>query len=80
MSDDTITILRRKDVQARTGLPISSLYSLVAVGAFPQPIQLSTRRVGWLESEVQAWLEERVAKRTPAHDQGSTRGNSRGRK
>jgi prophage regulatory protein len=32
-------------------------------GEFPQPIALSERRIGWVEAEVDTWLEERAARR-----------------
>ncbi|MBK7469673.1 MAG: AlpA family phage regulatory protein [Betaproteobacteria bacterium] len=32
---------------------------------FPKRVQLGPSRVGWVESEVEDWLKERIAKRTP---------------
>jgi len=32
----------------------------VAQGKFPQPIRLGARAVGWLSSEVDAWIREKV--------------------
>lgn len=58
-----LAILRRREVQSRTGLPSSSLYALIAKGEFPKPIPLSTRRVGWITSEVDEWLRKRIAAR-----------------
>jgi prophage regulatory protein len=54
-------ILRRKQVEARTGLRRSTIYERVAEGEFPAPINLGARAVGWLESEVSAWIAARVA-------------------
>ena len=54
-------ILRRKDVQARTGLSRSTLYLRISQGTFPQSVPLGPRAVGWLESEVEAWLQGQVA-------------------
>lgn len=56
----TLKILRRRQVEARTGLPRSSLYVLIAEGRFPTPIHLTTKTVGWLEHEVDAWIAERA--------------------
>ena len=56
-------ILRRPEVEARCSLSKSTLYELIRVGQFPAPVKLSPNRVGWLESDVQAWLEARVAAR-----------------
>jgi prophage regulatory protein len=55
-------IIRRADVEARTGLPRSTLYDRIKRGEFPAPIPLSARAVGWLEHEVDAWLADRIAK------------------
>jgi len=57
------TILRRPDVQKRTGLSRSTIYAMMATGAFPKPIPLGLRAVGWAESEISSWLEGRKAKR-----------------
>jgi prophage regulatory protein len=48
-------ILRLPGVKAATGLSRSTIYNLVGAGAFPRPVQLGPRAVGWLESEVDAW-------------------------
>ena len=55
-------ILRMSEVEARTGLSRRTIWALVARGDSPQPIRLSRRTVGWLESEVHAWLLERIAR------------------
>ncbi len=55
-----ITILRRRQVSARTGLSRSSIYAKITEGTFPRPIALGARAVGWLEDEVEAWLTARV--------------------
>lgn len=56
----TLTVLRRRQVEARTGLPRSSLYVLIAEGRFPAPIHLTAKSVGWLEHEIDAWIAERA--------------------
>lgn len=53
-------ILRRNDVESFTGLSRSSIYAKMANGTFPQSVKLSERAVGWLETEVQAWLNQCV--------------------
>lgn len=54
-------MLRRRQVEARTGLSRSTIYAGVNAGTFPKPIQLGAQSVGWLESEINAWLRDRVA-------------------
>lgn len=54
--------MRRPQVEAVTGLPTSTLYALIARGDFPRPINITPCRVAWLESDVIAWQEARLAK------------------
>ena len=59
-------ILRRHDVERVTGLPRSTIYNKIAKGEFPQPIKLSMKSVGWLESEIADWQSARIAARDGA--------------
>lgn len=54
------TILRLPKVKARTGLSRSTIYLGVARGTFPAPVTLGARAVGWVESEIDTWLAQRV--------------------
>lgn len=56
----TLAILRRRAVEARTGLSRTTIYDLANAGNFPKPVRLGARAVGWLESEVDAWLAAQV--------------------
>ena len=56
-----ISILRRPEVEARTGLSRSTIYLKVAQGSFPKPVSLGPRAVGWVAAEIDAWLEKQVA-------------------
>jgi prophage regulatory protein len=58
---NSTAILRRKAVEQRTGLSRSTLYLMVKQGAFPAPISLGAKAVGWVESEVEAFLQGRIA-------------------
>ncbi len=55
----TPAILRRPQVERRTGLSRSTLYQYIQDGRFPKPLQLGPRAVGWLESEVSEWIAAR---------------------
>lgn len=55
-----VMILRRKQVEQRTGLSRSTIYLRVAQGNFPKVVSLGARAVGWLESEIEEWLNSRV--------------------
>lgn len=58
------TILRRKQVEMRTGLSRSTIYARMASGTFPKPIDLGGgRAVGWIEEEVDQWLKSLISKR-----------------
>lgn len=59
----TLRILRLPDVMTRTGLSRSSVYSL---DSFPKPIKLGRNMSGWLESEVESWIEQRIKLRDDA--------------
>lgn len=56
-------IIRLSEVLANTGLARSTLYRYVADGAFPKPVSLGDRAVGWVESEVQDWVLARIEER-----------------
>ncbi|HCJ7732435.1 MULTISPECIES: helix-turn-helix transcriptional regulator [Enterobacteriaceae] len=43
-----------------TGLTDKWFYKLIKDGKFPKPIKLG-RSSRWLESEVEAWLQQRIA-------------------
>ena len=59
---ENVRLIRRKEVQAKTGLGASSIYAMMQQGTFPKAVNISERRVAWIESEVDAWIAERVAK------------------
>jgi prophage regulatory protein len=58
--------LRLPDVMERTGLSRSSVYELIAAGAFPKPVKLGPRAVGVPETEYEAWATERLREREAA--------------
>ncbi|MGL4859915.1 MAG: helix-turn-helix transcriptional regulator [Enterobacteriaceae bacterium] len=39
----------------------SSLQEMVNAGEFPKPVRIGLRRVGWLETDVNEWLKQRIA-------------------
>lgn len=54
-------ILKMPQVSEVTGLSKSSIYELIRDGKFPKQIKLSVRSVGWLESDIDSWLDARIA-------------------
>lgn len=59
-------ILRLNDVLETTGLARSTVYKLMSDGAFPRSICLGERSVGWLESEIQEWILDKIEERDAA--------------
>lgn len=55
-------ILRLPMVTERTGLAKSTIYKKIAIMEFPKPISLGAKSVGWLESDVNGWIEKQIAK------------------
>lgn len=56
-----VSLLRRKSVEARTGLPRSSMYSLIAKGDFPKPVRTFGKAVAWCSTDIDAWISSRIA-------------------
>lgn len=56
----TKRILRRPAVQKEVGLSRSTIYARIQQGTFPKPISLGGRLVGWLEQDVQNWIQDRI--------------------
>ena len=54
-------ILRLPSVKDRVALGRSSIYSKISEGTFPKPISLGDRAVGWIEAEIDEWLEKQIA-------------------
>ena len=54
-------VLRIFEVSDRTGLPRSSIYAKIQTGNFPRPIKLGARSVGWLESDVNQWVDDQIS-------------------
>ena len=68
---ERVTILRRKQVEVRTGLSRSSIYARIRPNpnrpgdydpTFPKPVSLGAKAVGWIEAEVDAWLAAQIEK------------------
>jgi len=55
------SILRLPEVKNRTGLGRSTIYNLVSDGTFPKPVNLGSRSIGWVEDEVDTWIENRIS-------------------
>lgn len=56
-------LLRRPEVEAKTGLPRSSIYDLMAKEEFPRPVDLGGRAKAWIEEEIDGWIDAAIARR-----------------
>lgn len=56
-------ILRLPEVIGLVCLKKSSIYDLIRRGSFPVPIRLGLRSVGWYETEINDWLQNRARAR-----------------
>lgn len=56
-------LIRRRSVMERVPFSKASLYRLIKLGQFPKPYPLDEkgRSVAWLEEEVDAWIEQKIA-------------------
>ena len=59
--ENTTRLLRRRQVEALTGLRRSTIYDKMTCGQFPRPVRLGARAVAWVASEVEAWVQARIA-------------------
>lgn len=53
-------LLRRPEVEARLGIKTSTVYSWMAAGRLPRPLQIGPRAVGWKESDIAQFIESRA--------------------
>jgi prophage regulatory protein len=53
--------IKRQAVENITGLSCSEIYRRVAAGSFPAQVSLGPKSVVWIEAEVLAWCEARIA-------------------
>ena len=53
--------LRLREVVERVGLSRTRIYELIGAERFPKQIKLSDRASAWLESDVDAWMDARIA-------------------
>jgi prophage regulatory protein len=55
-------ILRLPAVKAKTGLSRSTIYARISQGTFPQALTLGPNTVGWLDAEVDAWIDQQIVR------------------
>lgn len=53
--------IKRQAVEEITGLSCSEIYRRIAAGTFPAQVTLGPKSVVWIEAEVTAWCDARIA-------------------
>ncbi|OAE16707.1 AlpA family transcriptional regulator [Pseudomonas brenneri] len=54
-------IMRRDEVERKTGFKRAHIYNLMKEGKFPQAKRIGLRAVGWDSLEIERWVSERLA-------------------
>jgi prophage regulatory protein len=60
MRENKSRFLRLPEVMTRTGLSRTTIYRKVARSEFPRPVHISERVTGWLDTDITAWMDDRV--------------------
>lgn len=55
------SLIRLHEVLNRTGYSKAWIYALMSKGEFPQSVKIGTRAIAFIESEIDDWVEQRIA-------------------
>jgi len=66
-------LIRLPETLSRAGVSRSYVYDAVKKGEFPKPVKVTERTSAWVESEVQEWIDQRIAERDTGLDSQGTR-------
>ena len=55
-------IMRRDEVEQKTGFKRAHIYNLMKEGKFPQAKRIGLRAVGWDSLEIEHWIAERLSR------------------
>ena len=58
-----VNVLRLNKIKEKTGLSRSNIYRKVANGEFPKPISLGGKAIGWIENEINEWINGKISER-----------------
>ncbi|MEH5197611.1 AlpA family phage regulatory protein [Klebsiella pneumoniae] len=48
----------------RTGYSRPRIYELIKLGVFPRKIKIGSRKVAFIESEINSWIQEKISSST----------------
>ena len=57
-------IMRREEVERKTGFKRAHIYNLMKDGKFPQAKRIGLRAVGWDSLEIERWVSERLGQQS----------------
>lgn len=63
MLENKDRFIRLKEVEELTGLKRATIYLYMKQGKFPQNVPLFGNSVGWLESEIKQWMQNKINQR-----------------
>lgn len=55
------TLIKMPETIRRTTLGKAWIYKLISQGRFPKPVKIGSRAVAFIESEVDEWINQRIA-------------------
>ena len=58
-----ITVLKLPTVIKLSGLARATIYKHIKTGNFPQPIKMTSKSIGFIEHEIEKWLQEKADQR-----------------
>ena len=65
----SLRFLRMAEVEEKVGLKKRTIQNMVKAESFPAPVRLNQRSIGFVESEVNAWMRERMEHRVEIGDE-----------
>ncbi|QGX90917.1 AlpA family transcriptional regulator [Tatumella sp. TA1] len=56
-------LIRMNQTLERTGFGKAWIYKLISQNRFPKPVKIGSRSIAFVESEIDAWIDARIAER-----------------
>lgn len=56
-----LNLIRMSEVLSRTTYGKAWIYKLISQGRFPKPVKIGARSIAFIESEVDEWINQRIA-------------------
>lgn len=59
-------LLRLEEVKHQTGLSRTTIYRWMDENKFPEAVPMGERSIGWVETEIEEWIEKKIEERDAA--------------